>query len=198
MGNGIKKTILGICTVTAAIYGCNQIIYRNAVHKELLNKNNGRYYKSKYGKMYYKVMGDGEPLLLIHDISCDSSGFEWENITKELSKEYKLYVIDLIGCGRSDKPDIAYTSYLYVQLISNFIREVIEEKTSIVATGKSASIVTMINKSEKDLIDKFIAISPEYIENSKYTKINIIEYFKNKILSCPVFGTACYNFADHR
>ena len=62
---------------------------------------------------------------------------------KKLEKTNTVYTIDLLGCGRSDKPNITYTNYLYVQLIDNFIKDVIKEKTDVVATGSSVSFTVM-------------------------------------------------------
>ena len=80
---------------------------------------------------------------------------------KKLEKTNTVYPIDLLGCGRSDKPNITYTNYLYVQLIDNFIKDVIKEKTDVVATGSSVSFTVMACNMEKNLFKKIILINPE-------------------------------------
>lgn len=195
MGRRVNKTVFRLCMLTAAVHAFNKLIFKNAVRKEILDKNGGKYFKTEYGKMFYKVKGEGKPLLLVHDVSCSSSGFEWNNVVRELSKNHKLYVVDLIGCGRSDKPNIAYTSYFYVQLMSNFIKDIIKEKTDIAATGKSSSFVSMLCKMEDSLVDKFIAVSPELIDNFNYSKMDLFDSIKKKVLITPILGTACYNLA---
>ena len=65
------------------------------------------------------------------------SSMEWDKVIDTLSREHTVYTIDLLGCGKSDKPAITYTCYLYVQLLTDFIRDIIGEKTDIVATGAS-------------------------------------------------------------
>ena len=64
--------------------------------------------------------------------------------------------MDLIGCGRSDKPAIKYTNFLYVQLISSFVQDIIKEKTDVVATNISATSVILANQLNKDLFNKII------------------------------------------
>ena len=49
-----------------------------------------------------------------HDTDAGASGEEWTKVAKKLAKNNTVYTIDLLGCGRSDKPSIQYTSYLYV------------------------------------------------------------------------------------
>ena len=79
---------------------------------------------------------------------------------KELTKKYTVYTIDLLGCGRSDKPNINYTNYLYVQLLTAFVKEVIKTPTNIVATDISASFVIMTNHMDKEVFKKIVLINP--------------------------------------
>ena len=130
-----RKIVVATALIGTAMYVANEYIMKIATSKDLLKKDNGEYYSFKYGKVYYKVSGEGKPVLLIHDINESSSGMEWYRLEKELSKTNKVYTIDLLGCGRSEKPKLNYNSFLYVQLINDFIRDVIGEPTNIIATG---------------------------------------------------------------
>ena len=50
--------------------------------------------------LHYRKMGAGEPLLLIHGFgSCGTDS--WGDFTKELSKHYRLIIVDQRGHGRS-------------------------------------------------------------------------------------------------
>ena len=51
--------------------------------------------------MNIKIIGEGEPLLLIH--GWGMSGKIWEVIETDLSKYYKLYIVDLPGMGKSEE-----------------------------------------------------------------------------------------------
>ena len=62
-------------------------------------------------------------MLLLHDLHCASSGREWQYIEDTLAQDHTVYTLDLLGCGRSDKPAITYTNFLYVQLIVTFIKQ---------------------------------------------------------------------------
>jgi len=65
-----------------------------------------------------KIIGDGEPLLLIH--GWGMSGRIWEVIEDDLSKYYKLYIVDLPGMGKSEEiEDYSLTNIvdqLYIKL----------------------------------------------------------------------------------
>ena len=114
----LRNVIITAAVVGTAMHVANEFIMKYATSKDLLKKDEGKFYSFKYGNVYYKVSGEGKPVLLIHDINECSSGMEWYYLEKKLSKTNKVYTIDLLGCGRSDKAKLTYNSFLYVQLIT--------------------------------------------------------------------------------
>ena len=187
-----RKIIVATALIGTAMYIANEYIMKIATSKDLLKKDNGEYYPFKYGKVFYKVSGEGKPVLLIHDINESSSSMEWCYLEKELSKTNKVYTIDLLGCGRSDKPKLNYNSFLYVQLINDFIRDVIGEPTDIIATGKSVSPVIMSTKLREEAIDRIILINPADLVElgdipDRFAKL------KKAVITCPIIGTFIYH-----
>lgn len=175
-----------------AMHTVNQIISSSATVKNILKPDVGKFHHWKLGNIFYRKIGSGSPLLLIHDLNCSSSGFEWSQLEHKLSRNHTVYTIDLLGCGTSDKPGLTYTSYLYVQLISDFIRNVIKEKTDVVVTGLSSSFLTMSAYSDKELIDKIVMINPPSLN-----KMDQLPDDRSKvilgIMSIPVIGTFIYH-----
>lgn len=51
-------------------------------------------------KLYYEVYGEGEPLILLHGYTLSSQS--WKPYVNDFHKEYKVYLIDLTGHGKSD------------------------------------------------------------------------------------------------
>ena len=100
---------------------------------------------------------------MIHNLKEDSSSIEWSQIIPELSMNHTVYTIDLLGCGLSDRPDMICTSFMYTQLVSDFVRDVIKKKTNIVVTGKSAAFVLEACSNEPDLYGDLILINPDSI-----------------------------------
>lgn len=184
----VLLTILSILTTNIVI---NKIIFVLAKMKDLLYSKNGNYYQWRFGKIFYTKQGKGSPLLLIHQLDYLGSDIEWKYVVESLSKNYTVYTIDLLGCGRSDKPSITYTSYLYVQLINDFIKNIIGTKTNVMATSTSASIAIMACHTESSLFEKMILINPE-----NFNIINKIPITRHKIykflLDLPIIGTTIY------
>ncbi len=194
--NKHKKSLITIGSLLAASTACiaiiNKVTSTTAVIKDLLGEKNGSYYPWKFGNIYYTKTGRGKPLLFIHDLNVMSSDQEWSLIVDSLKNEYTIYTIDLLGCGRSDKPEITYTNFMYVQLVTDFIRNVIGVKTNIIATGLSSSIAIMSCLNDAELINKMLFISPEDLavlnqipcKHSKTAKF---------LMELPVLGSLLYH-----
>lgn len=192
--NKHRLVTLGILftVATGIIYLINRIVFASATLKDLLKSSADNYYNWRFGKIYYKKKGSGSPILLIHDLTVYSSAYEWKNLIDKLSKDHTVYVLDLLGCGRSEKPRITYTNYLYVQLISDFIKNVIHEKTDIVASGYSSSFTILACHNESSLFGKIFLVNPPELST-----LNKIPGKRSKLykflLELPVFGTLVYN-----
>ena len=74
-----------------------------------------------YGaKMHYLSTGKGDPILFLHGMP--TSSYLWRNIMPGLSSEGACYAPDMIGMGRSEKMDIAYTIDDHIKYLNGFIR----------------------------------------------------------------------------
>lgn len=195
--NTIKKIVAAGVTVGTAMHLANKYIMKYSTAKDLLKKDDGKFYSFKYGDIFYKVSGDGKPVLLIHDINECSSGIEWFYLEKKLAKTHKVYTIDLLGCGRSDKPKLVYNSFLYIQLIEDFIKDIVGEKTDIIATGNSAAAAVMAAKISRELIDRIILINPADLVEMSDVPDTFSKIMKG-IISCPVIGTFAYHMLHRK
>ena len=189
-----KKTLLfistAIGTTTLAFHVINKFIFNTS--DEHSEEDSSNYYNWKFGNIYYQNTGSGSPLLLIHDLNHYSSSMEWGKVIDTLSREHTVYTIDLLGCGKSDKPAITYTCYLYVQLLTDFIRDIIGEKTDIVATGASVSFVTAACQNIADQICHIILVCPESIRTLAKAP-NHKSKLLASIINLPIYGTFIYN-----
>lgn len=185
--------MIGYTTATlGTIHLVNKAITCLATKKEMLYEATGNFYSWRLGNIYYTKRGKGDPILLVHDLTSASSHYEFKKLERNLSKHYTVYRIDLLGCGRSDKPNMTYTAFLYVQLIQDFIKHVIGEKTILVTSGKSCGIGIMNSSIPSDMITKLILINPVNLKlfNQRPT-------WQHKLLKAtyniPIIGTLLYN-----
>lgn len=54
-------------------------------------------------RIAYITGGDGPPLVLVHGVAM--RGDDWAPLLRELKRRHRVYAIDLLGYGNSDKPD---------------------------------------------------------------------------------------------
>jgi len=177
---------------TASIYAINKAISISSTIKNILKTDNGRFYEWRYGNIFYTKQGKGSPLLLIHDLNPADSNYEWSKTINQLSKSHTVYAVDLLGCGRSDKPNLTYTNFLYVQLVNDFIKNVIGEKTDIIAMGDSSSFSIMACNMSPEYFKKIILVNPTDIN-----KLCAIPSKRKNVLKllidAPIIGTLIYN-----
>ena len=64
-----------------------------------------------------------------------------------LTNEHEVYTLDLLGYGLSEKPAITYTNNLFEQLVTDFIKNVIGKKTSVIASGKNICFQNLFQRN---------------------------------------------------
>ena len=191
-------TLAALTTIaTGIVHISNRVIVASSQLKEMLDFSNHNYYNWRFGKIYYTKKGSGSPLLLIHDTMPGGSGYEWSRVEDQLALEHTVYTIDLLGCGRSEKAGITYTNFLFVQIICDFIKNVIKEKTDIIASGFSCSFVTTAAAYDKENINKIMFINPVSLVSLSKTPTQKDKIFKF-LIEIPVFGTLIYHIIVSR
>ncbi|RED51109.1 haloalkane dehalogenase [Cohnella lupini] len=79
-----------------------------------------RYLEAKSGhRLRYVDQGAGTPVVFLH--GNPTSSYAFRNVIPYLTDYARCVAVDLIGMGRSDKPDIGYTFSEHVDYISAFI-----------------------------------------------------------------------------
>lgn len=196
--NKNKKSFLeiigGIVFSLSFLHAINHLVFFLATAKEYLFTKNGSYYNHPGGRIFYSKTGNGSPILLIHDLHPTSSGYEWNEIVDELSQNHTVYTIDLLGCGRSDKPNITYTSYLYVQLLSSFVQDIIGDAPECIVTGNSAALAIMTTRMYPDLFRKITLVNPTSFDEARQFP-SCLDKLLKKVLEAPIIGTFFYNLS---
>lgn len=95
-------------------------------------------YPSKFvdvyeSKIHYVEVGDGDPILLLHGIP--TSNYLWRNIIPHLSPLGRCIAPDLIGFGKSGKPNIKYSLQDHIKYIEKFIELLELENITFVMHG---------------------------------------------------------------
>lgn len=192
----LKRKLTFLTVFTGAAIGTMHIVNRIfqyvATADNLLDKDTYEYYNWRFGKIAYRQKGSGSPILLIHDLNVCSSSHEWNNIIDDLAKTNTVYAIDLLGCGCSDRPALTYTNFLYVQLITDFIKDIITERADVIVSGESSSFVIMACANDDTVIDRVIIVNPQDLASQAKIPTKR-SYMVKYLLLTPIMGTFIYN-----
>jgi len=97
----------------------------------------GVYWQWRGHRIYYLKAGAKQaqrpPLLLVHGFGASTD--HWRKNIWALQADFEVWAIDLLGFGRSAKPELAYSGELWRDQLQDFIREVIG--TEVVLAGNS-------------------------------------------------------------
>jgi len=196
LGNFWKTMLAGGAGV-AALAAVNAAIQRGISEPDdSALGGDAHFFSWKHGKIFYKKSGvakPGTPLVFIHGISAGASSFMWRKNFDALAQEFPVYALDLLGFGFSDKPAAApFSADLYVELISDFIREVAGGRANIVASSLGASYVVRVADEHPELINSMILNAPAGYDTLN-TRPGMAGAAFYGLLQSPVLGTSFYN-----
>nr|BAJ85291.1 predicted protein [Hordeum vulgare subsp. vulgare] len=84
-------------------------------------------------RIHYVEQGSGQPIVLIHGFGA--SAFHWRYNIPELAKKYKVYAVDLLGFGWSEKALVEYDATIWMEQVSDFLREVVQSPSVVVGNS---------------------------------------------------------------
>jgi len=96
----------------------------------------GQYWTWKDRHIYYVHSRQNHiypPLLLIHGFGASTD--HWSKNITELSRDFDVWAIDLLGFGRSAKPNCQYGGDLWREQLHDFINQVINRPTVLVGNS---------------------------------------------------------------
>lgn len=110
-------------------------------------------------KIIYDEHGNNDQrhVLFIHGLG--SSSIAWGDIPEALSEHFHTIAVDLIGFGKSDKPQKDYTIAYFSQFIKNFLRQIginDQDKITIIGHSLGGYIATYYAIENKEQIDKLV------------------------------------------
>ena len=196
LGN-LWKTIIAGGAGVAALAAVNASIRKNANDPDdSALGGEARFFDWKHGRIFYKTAGIGHlgpPLVFIHGVGAGSSSFMWRKNFDVLARDFQVYAFDLLGFGLSDKPSTApYSADLYVDLISDFIREVAGYPANIVASSLGAAYTIRVADEHPELIKSMVLNAPTGVDRLN-TRPGMAGAAFYGLLQSPVLGTSFYN-----
>jgi pimeloyl-ACP methyl ester carboxylesterase len=144
----------------------------------------------------YTVTGEGRPLLLIHGFGASIDHWR-KNIPVLANGGYRVYAIDLLGFGGSDKAAIDYSMELWEELVVDFWHEYINEPTVFVGNSIGALLSLMLVAHHPEISAGGVLINCAGGLNHRPDELNfvlrgVMGVFTN-IVASPVFGKLMFD-----
>jgi len=196
LGNFWKTVIAGGAGV-AALAAVNAAIRRQASEPDdSALSGEARFFDWKYGQVFYKTAGtssSASPLVFIHSIGAGSSSFMWRKNFDVLAQDFSVFALDLLGFGFSEKPGSApYSADLYVELITDFIREVCGYPVNVIGSSLGAAYAVRVADEHPELISSLVLNAPAGGESFR-TRPGMAGAAFYGLLQSPVLGTSFHN-----
>ncbi|MBI2869133.1 MAG: alpha/beta hydrolase [Chloroflexi bacterium] len=107
------------------------------------------------GQVHYKVVGEGKPVLCLHQSPISSD--EYTNVLPLLAPHFRAIAMDTMGYGLSDPhPRPSPQVPDYIQAIYHFIRALGIPKLSIVGIHTGATFAIELSLAHPEVVDKLV------------------------------------------
>jgi pimeloyl-ACP methyl ester carboxylesterase len=149
----------------------------------------------KHGQVFYRHAGreDAPAVLFVHGVGVGARAFMWRRNFLPLARDFRVYALDLLGFGYSDKPANApYSAELYVELLSDFLREVVGRPAGVVAHTLSAAFAVRAADEHPERVGALVLVSPTGADHLSARPGMTGAAFYG-LLHSPVLGTSFYN-----
>lgn len=146
--------------------------------------------------------GDGgsvtaEPVVLVHSIHAAASAWEMRELFARLGGERRVFALDLLGFGASERPDIDYDADLYQDLLRDFVREVVGEPAHVLASSVSASHALQAAAADASLFRSLVLVNPTGLLTQATGPDGRGRLLQN-LVRLPFLGEALYNLLVSR
>jgi pimeloyl-ACP methyl ester carboxylesterase len=147
----------------------------------------------RFGRVavYKSGQDSNPPILMLHGHNAAASAAEMTQPFNRLSDEYCVYAPDLLGYGLSDRPDIEYEPQLFIELIEDILREVVQRPAIVMASSVTAAHAIEAAAGNPEWIERLVLICPTGVRN--LTSAPAAEGVVQRILGLPVVGRAIFN-----
>lgn len=136
--------------------------------------------KIKEWNINYEVQGEGEPVILLHGWLTDLESMR--PLTTNLVKKFKVYLVDVVGFGKSDLPEEPLNSQDFAEFLAEFIEKLDIKNPVLIGHSNGGRII--INAVGKGLVKpkKIVLIDSAGLKphhsTSYYIKVGVFKIGK--------------------
>jgi pimeloyl-ACP methyl ester carboxylesterase len=125
--------------------------------------------------IHYKVIGQGDAILLLHGWGCSAEVFT--KLQEYLAKKFTVYSIDLPGFGLSNAPETIWGSLEYANLIAQFVKTVNVVNPILIGHSLGGKIIINLVAQNLIAVRKIVLISSAGVRLPRSLKLKLKIYF---------------------
>ncbi|MGF1496149.1 MAG: alpha/beta fold hydrolase [Elainellaceae cyanobacterium] len=139
----------------------------------------------------YTASGEGPPLVLIHGFGASIDHWR-KNIPVLAAAGYRVYALDLLGFGGSDKPVQDYTMELWVELLHDFWKAHVQTPAVFIGNSIGGLMALMVLAQHPAIARAGVLLNPAGGLNHRPEELNLplrlVMGTFSKVISAPVIG----------
>ncbi|QLE55145.1 alpha/beta fold hydrolase [Nostoc sp. TCL26-01] len=147
-------------------------------------------------KIQYTVMGTGRPLVLVHGFGA-AIGHWRKNIPVLASAGYRVFALDLLGFGGSDKAAIKYSVDVWVELLKDFWTAHIQEPAVFIGNSIGALLSLIVLAKHPEISAGGVLINSAGGLSHRPHELNpplrIVMSAFNRVVRSPLTGQFVFN-----
>ncbi len=126
-----------------------------------------RFIDTPSGKFHAMVAGQGEAVILVHGYGQVNSWRTWEKNIDALARDFRVYGLDLLGYGESDKPEVGHDAlFEAVALIELLDAEQIPSANWI-GLSWGGGIVEQIAIQAPERVDRMVLVDAAFDQSEE-------------------------------
>lgn len=135
--------------------------------------------------------GSGPLTILIHGVSPGASSYEYRKLFPLLARRGRVLAFDLLGCGLSEKPNIAYNCDLFVEQVVDALDAFDAGPVSIVASSLGAAFAIRAATRATGRVERLAVVCP--IGSNVAARPAARSFAITALFRTPVVGEATFN-----
>lgn len=197
----LAKGLLGGLAVGGAAVGIpallNALVARRSRPLAAARWGRPSRYAWRAGDVAFQRLGTGAPVVLLHSFGPGASGEEWREIAEALAADHEVFVPDLLGWGRSDKPRRTYDGELYLRLVTDFLNDVVERPATLIASGLPAGYALLTAVDHPQAVERLALVTPLGLDLAS-EEPDLTDALAQRMLRLPILGTTALNVYTSR
>jgi pimeloyl-ACP methyl ester carboxylesterase len=107
---------------------------------------------------YWSAGEMGPTVILLHGVGCHVEF--WERNIAALAREHRVFAVDIVGFGRTDKPEVVYTFELMADFVLDFMHAMGIDKASLVGNSMGGGISMTVAAQAPGRVEKMVLVAP--------------------------------------